>query len=459
MPSQSNSDDTSEHELTIISDSTGHTEESPLTFSENTVGYEATRASEGSGESSVASASFNFINTIVGAGVIGIPFSIYQCGFFAGITLLVAFGAATDYSVRLLIDLGLRHRVRSYSDLCEKAFGVRGFYLATFLLIAISFGAELAYLTIIGDTIPTVFMQWGAQGLLTNRKFVTFMSSLLIMLPLSALKDLSSLDRTSLLSIIAVIVIVLLILFRAPQVADSSTFVIDKTLRWTVVTPRFFQGIGAIAFAYVCQHSSFLVFASLSNPTPARWSKVTHISVGFAAAVCVVIGVAGYLPFANGVCPDVLNSFPRDDPATSGARFLLAVTMFLTYPMEFFVTRFAIISAVQRRWTHIRHKDNVPHYSVTAVLWTVTTLLGTFSTDLGIILDVTGSVAAVFLAFILPGWLCIKLDSLRFFSRAALKQGILIVVGSFFMIVSSLLILLRELKVVTANTPNHCKFE
>jgi hypothetical protein len=99
---------------------------------------------------------------------------------------LIAFGAATDYSVRLLIDLGvthvticlliipfivlqLRHRVRSYSDLCEKAsysvqmliflhhhmqaFGVRGFYLATFLLIAISFGAELAYLTIIGQSI------------------------------------------------------------------------------------------------------------------------------------------------------------------------------------------------------------------------------------------------------------------------------------------------------------------
>jgi hypothetical protein len=47
--------------------------------------------------------------------------------------------------------------------------------------------------------------------------------------------------------------------------------------------------------------------------------QVTHISVGFAAAICVIIGVSGYLPFANGVCPDVLNSFPRDDPATSGA--------------------------------------------------------------------------------------------------------------------------------------------
>jgi hypothetical protein len=85
-----------------------------------------------------------------------------------------------------------------------------------------------------GDTVPTVFAQWGAVGLLTNRKFVTFMSSLLIMLPLSALKDLSSLDRTSLLSIVAVIVIVLLILFRAPQVAGGSVFEIDSSQRWTV---------------------------------------------------------------------------------------------------------------------------------------------------------------------------------------------------------------------------------
>ena len=123
--------------------------------------------------------------------------------------------------------------------------------------------------------------------------------------------------------------------------------------------------------------------------------------------------------------------------------------MFLTYPMEFFVTRYAIISALQRRWKTLQHTDNIVHYSVTAVLWVVTTLLGTFSTDLGIILDITGSVAAVFLAFILPGLLCIKLDSMRFFSRAAVKQGVLIIVGSFFMTVSSILILLRELKVVT----------
>jgi amino acid permease len=57
------------------------------------------------------------------------------------------------------------------------------------------------------------------------------------MLPLSALKDISSLDRTSLLSIVAVIAIVLLIVFRAPQVASSSSFEIDHNQRWTVRAP------------------------------------------------------------------------------------------------------------------------------------------------------------------------------------------------------------------------------
>jgi amino acid permease len=79
-----------------------------------------------------------------------------------------------------------------------------------------------------------VFELWGGHGLITNRKFVTFMSSFLIALPLSALKDLSSLDRSSLLSIVAVVVISLLIIFRAPQVARESSFEIDQSQRWTV---------------------------------------------------------------------------------------------------------------------------------------------------------------------------------------------------------------------------------
>ena len=63
-----------------MSDSQGIDDEAPLNASveNSTVAVEGGGEAAGEGSSSVPSASFNFINTIVGAGIIGIPYSIYQ---------------------------------------------------------------------------------------------------------------------------------------------------------------------------------------------------------------------------------------------------------------------------------------------------------------------------------------------------------------------------------------------
>ncbi len=67
------------HELTAMPEAFAQDEESPLnTSSDSSAVTEPAKETAGNGESSVSSASFNFINTIVGAGVIGIPYSIYQ---------------------------------------------------------------------------------------------------------------------------------------------------------------------------------------------------------------------------------------------------------------------------------------------------------------------------------------------------------------------------------------------
>jgi hypothetical protein len=88
MPSKDCEEDVQLQDLSPISDPTKHDEESPLNTSlecssDNLVSKEVREG----GESSVASTSFNFINTIVGAGIIGIPFSIYQvCHLWAPVS-------------------------------------------------------------------------------------------------------------------------------------------------------------------------------------------------------------------------------------------------------------------------------------------------------------------------------------------------------------------------------------
>ena len=49
-------------------------------------------------KSSVSGASFNLINSIVGAGIVGIPFAIQQCSLVLGLLMVNFFAAMTSKS-------------------------------------------------------------------------------------------------------------------------------------------------------------------------------------------------------------------------------------------------------------------------------------------------------------------------------------------------------------------------
>jgi sodium-coupled neutral amino acid transporter 11 len=111
------------------------------------VGYAA-------GKASFWSACFNFVNSIVGAGIIGLAYALKQAGVYLGLIMLVAIAALTDHGARSIIVLGSKHGASSYEDLCGKAFGNLGTYTVSAMMFLMSFGAMVAYMIIIGDTLP-----------------------------------------------------------------------------------------------------------------------------------------------------------------------------------------------------------------------------------------------------------------------------------------------------------------
>ncbi|KAI0219880.1 putative sodium-coupled neutral amino acid transporter 11 [Lamellibrachia satsuma] len=56
--------------------------------------------------STLTMASFNFINSIIGSGIIGMPYALKQAGFGMGILLVILVTGITDYSLVLLIHGG-----------------------------------------------------------------------------------------------------------------------------------------------------------------------------------------------------------------------------------------------------------------------------------------------------------------------------------------------------------------
>ncbi|CAG2175525.1 unnamed protein product [Oppiella nova] len=83
---------------------------------------------------------FNYVNSIIGSGVIGIPYALRTGGFGFGVILIMIIALLTDYSLCILVKAGNMVGVNTYQvittifmDLVRAAFGSPGYWLLTFI--------------------------------------------------------------------------------------------------------------------------------------------------------------------------------------------------------------------------------------------------------------------------------------------------------------------------------------
>ena len=66
-----------------------------------------------------------------------------------------------------------------------------------------------------------------------------------------------------------------------------------------VKTSTLFVGLGVLSFAFVCQHSAFIVAGSLDRPTKKRWAHATSTALSLCVVLEAACGIAGYLAFLD----------------------------------------------------------------------------------------------------------------------------------------------------------------
>ncbi len=386
--------------------------------------------------SQISGACSNLVNSIVGAGIIGIPFALQQSGLVSGVILLLLVGYFTDKSLKMMVDLAtcspqLKGRgVWTYDDLMLLPFGPKGRAFVLCSMFVTAYGAMVAYLLIIKDTLPVV---WGlvddgdaSVGGFVQRELVMLLTSLTVVVPLSMQRDFSSLSFTSTISVAADLLLVVFVAVYAPigeSIANEGG--LGKIIQNSIIDKGFFIGFGVLTVAMCCQHSAFIVASSLDNPTPKRWSIVTAVSLSVSVICCLVLGVAGYLGFLDETSGDVLNNFGVDTASANFARALLAITMFFTYPMEAFVARHVLVQllwkgdldgyifetivdpetgeerSTQRKAKRCRCLSR--RHQVTLLIYLMTLMPALIVDDLGPVLSITGAIGGCCLAYIGPG--------------------------------------------------------
>lgn len=342
--------------------------------------------------SSLPGATFNFTNSIVGAGCIGLGGAIASSGGIISIALVLFFAVLTKMSLDLLIRLSIEHSttttMATYEDLAEIGMGYwKGRVLVMTCKLLYSFGCLVAYIIVIKDNIgpalksliygegndiydeidedlgATEYIDDGQhffKWLLSRDYLVTWVVSFTFVLPLCLLRDMTPLAFGSLISVASmatIVVIVIYIYFDCPDIRQEPTGTFYEN--WLEIHPGVLRNLGTFIFTFVSQHTVHLVFASLKPRlrTLKKWKIVSSLSLSAAAIISLLVGVFVYITFWDKTKSDIFQIYPHGWMVDT-AKLLLCVTMVFTFPLPFFTCRELLILIVIHPINGIRRERN-----------------------------------------------------------------------------------------------------
>lgn len=353
---------------------------------------------------SLAGGVLNLVNSIVGAGVLSLPYAFKLCGRGVGVAYVLIFGALARHSSSLLIESSAIKGIRSYEGLASAAMGRAGWYWLNLAIFANNTGACLSYMIVIGDIVPNLLTE---MGMPTDRSVVLALATVLIIFPLAAQRDISALEHASGLAIL---------IYFAFATAMFTLFLgsdaehLDPPPALVKSDPSgYIRAAPLTVFSYTCMPAIFPIYQELSDPTPARMAKLTTLGIGFACVVYVITGYGGYSFFGEDTRGDVLlNLATLEGAAFKWLRLAIGVSICLTYPMLMYPARRSLDQMLFNS-----SEGNAPYarlFVETVAIVGASLCVGIYVESLEAVMGFIGSVASTCTLLILPAtiYLCIS---------------------------------------------------
>eukprot|EP00164_Ancoracysta_twista_P002307 GFYU01003050.1.p1 GENE.GFYU01003050.1~~GFYU01003050.1.p1 ORF type:complete len:467 (-),score=123.04 GFYU01003050.1:117-1517(-) len=278
------------------------------------------------GTASTYGVAFNIGNSLVGGGVLGLPFAFRQAGILPGILGILALAAMSAYTFQLVPKLRAECRrragssVKEYGDIGYVAFGRPGAMLVTFALVSAQLGICIAYLIFIAKNMDAVI-----PGM-THEQIV--LAACPFMIGFSWIRNIKSLSPLSVLAnvfCVAGIAVVLASGLWQNQWAD------DVVVAEVSSLPLFF---GIAAFGYAATANALGIESSMRSPQ--KFNAVVYGCHGFVALMYCAFGLMSYLFYGQATDSIITANLDPDSPVTILCEISLSLVVFGTFPIQLF---------------------------------------------------------------------------------------------------------------------------
>lgn len=399
-------------------------------------------------------------NTILGAGMLGLPAAFGGCGYVVGTLMLCAFACASTFGLHLLSEAAnFVGRPGTFHKVANAAMPGAGLLFDAAIAIK-CFGVATSYLVVVKGNVPKALISLGVpQYSVWQHKWVWVLISAALAAPLAALKNLSRLRFTAGLSLTCVVLIVTVVCLFAAHPVDMLDPCPDENASMSAdfcggAVKPFTDGMSCLrelpifVFAFTCHQNIISATNELDRPTTGRVLTSISGAVGLAGTSYLILAYSGYFTYGDGVASDVLESYPAMSKIVGVARMAISLIVTLCYPLQAHPSRGCITSillaACAKRSTPappsavpyqsfgmvnvtasgtargadaavpiaspptdghggVQPTSNAMHYGITACFLAGTIAIALAIDDLGIVLKVVGATGSTTVSYILPG--------------------------------------------------------
>jgi len=330
----------------------------------------------GGGNATLFSCTINLANTIVGAGMLGLPGAFGGTGYVGGPVLIFVGAAFSAHGLVLLAKAAImvgnypssfytvaRAAVPRYTVLIDLAVALKCFGVATGYLITVAdcMIEALDHILVPGGGPPETMI----VSILLSRRFWVATAAFGV-LPVSFFREFDKLKHASAAALAFVFLLALGIVAYARGLADpcegygEDTICVGEKVPFTD-GPTTASKLPIFIFAFTCQQNIFPIVNEIQRRSMPRISMVVVAAIGFALVLFLVVAIEGYLTYGNNVKGDILLNYPETGKVTF-MRVCIAFMLILHYPLQLDPSRRCIMSLIKVVRKQIRSEQRRRHY-------------------------------------------------------------------------------------------------
>lgn len=324
---------------------------------------------------SIKSSVFTMIVSIVGAGMLSLPYAMQQSGLLLG-SVMFAFSAwASFYSLRILIMSATLTKQYSYGTLAEALLGPKSSTVIRIILILNMWGTVLGYLvagsSMLHSAIVSLYLMSSEPSAVkasdpVRVSTVMVLFTVFIVTPLSLFRTLGALRYSSVIAVCCAVYLFSFLVYsyfsfcanhyivHSPVLGNSpnSLMVPDHQVQcfwehtpqekfhfdlYHLSPNRVLTTMSILTFAFTCHPSVLPIYAELQRPSEERMlGKVAFRSITAAFLLYITIGIFGYMMFENQLEHSngnfLLNDFHNDIGSIVG-NLLMSTYIVLALPI------------------------------------------------------------------------------------------------------------------------------